>query len=48
MMSLYTTLLRQGISPSQLDDTDLEDWFYMFADSGESKQMQYIDDVLGR
>nr|DAZ82743.1 MAG TPA: hypothetical protein [Caudoviricetes sp.] len=47
MMSIYTVLLRQGVSPSQLDDTDLEDWFYMFGDDTAGQQpQQYIDDIM--
>ncbi len=45
-MSIYTVLLRQGVSPSQLDDTDLEDWFYMFGDDAGQRPQQYIDDIM--
>ena len=48
MMSIYTMFLRSGISPSQLDETNLEDWFYMFDDAGAVKRTAYIDDVMGK
>lgn len=48
LMRLYATLLRQGIGPRQIDETDMEDFFTMLECGGEETQeMQYIDQIMG-
>ena len=48
MMKMYAVLMRQGIAPVQIDETDLEDLFVML-DDGESTvhSDRYIDTIMG-
>ncbi len=45
---MYAVLMRQGIAPVQIDETDLEDLFAML-DEGESVAHGggYIDTIMG-
>ena len=48
MMKLYADLMRQGIIPGQIDDTDLEDWFWMLAgDEPAASGLSSIDAIMG-
>ena len=42
-MGLYAALLRQGVGPKQIDETDLEDFFTML-DGGENTAAVSDDD----
>ena len=48
LMKLYASFMRDGVSPKQIDETDLQDWFAMYgSDDRLSRSSGYIDDVMG-
>lgn len=49
MMKIYASFMRDGVSPKQIDETDLQDWFAMFRnDEASGQHLKNIDDVMGR
>lgn len=48
LMGVYAALLRQGVAPRQIDETELEDLFVILdaMDSGGSPATACIDDVM--
>lgn len=52
LMGIYAALLRQGIAPRQVDETELEDLFTMLegmenTSGTQSRRESYIDDIMG-
>lgn len=48
LMGVYAALLRQGVAPRQIDETELEDLFVILdaMDGGGSPATACIDDVM--
>ena len=45
-MGLYAALLRQGLGPKQVDDTDLEDFMTMLDNEGSDQPKCCIDEIM--
>lgn len=52
-MELYARLMRQGIAPAQIDQTELEDFFAILGGTGTASQavpsgISFIDTIMGQ